>query len=372
MRSLSLRDILRRPRRATLNLLALAVGATAYVVLVAAADGALAQLDTTATVLGAELVVQRWGATSPWGSQLAPDQVGPLAGVRGVRSAVPVALGKTRFGGSRYFLVFGVDPESLPAPALGRVDGRLLEPGRGEAMAGALASRRFLIEIGESVEVSGQALRVEGVYRTGRSLLDSGLLIDLATAQRLFNLRDAVNVVLLDLDPSAELDDVGSAVVSSVQGVEAVPASSWVETYGQIAALEAFVRMVAAVALGIAMLGVSSVMHIDVAERTRELALLRAIGWTRWRVARVILGEGLWLSAAAGLLATPLSFLVLRLVDRFDPDTFHAAGFLPTAVPLATAAEGLAVTVVAGLLGCTPPLLRALRLEPAVSLREWF
>jgi ABC-type antimicrobial peptide transport system permease subunit len=41
-------------------------------------------------------------------------------------------------------------------------------------------------------------------------------------------------------------------------------------------------------------------------------------------------------------------------------------------VPVSTALEGFAVVVLAGLLGCVPPLVRALRLHPAVTLREWF
>ncbi len=372
MTSLPLRDLMRRPRRAALNLLALAVGSTSYMVLVAAAGGALAQLDAAATVLGGELVVQRWGATSPWGSQLRPEQVEPLAGIEGVRSAVPVALGKTRFGSSRYFLVFGVDPDGLPPPGLGLVEGRVPAPGRDEAVIGALASSRFLVEVGERVEAAGREFEVVGVYRTGRSLLDSGVVIDRAAVQSLFNLRDAVNVVLLDLEPTADLDAVGRAVVSRVEGVEAVRAESWVEAYGQLAVLKGFVRLVALIALGIAVLGVSSVMHIEVAERTRELAVLRAIGWRRWRVARLILGEGAWLSATAGTAAIPLANLVLYLLDRLDPETFHAAGLLATSVPFETAAEGFVVTVLAGLVGCVLPLLRALRLEPAVALREWF
>jgi ABC-type lipoprotein release transport system permease subunit len=372
VKSLSLRDLIRRPRRAGLNLLALTVGAVAYMVLIAAADGALAQLDAVASVLGGELVVQRWGATSPWGSQLRPEQVAPLAEIEGVRSATPVALGKTRFQSSRYFLVFGVDAETLPPPGLGQVVGRMLVPGQGEVMVGALASRRFLIDVGETVEVAGEQLRVVGVYRTGRSLLDSGAVTDLAAVQRLFNHRDTVNLVLLDLEPWADVDTVGREVVRRVEGVEAVRAESWVEAYGQLAALEGFVHLVAIIALGIAVLGVSSVMQIDVAERTRELSVLRAIGWSRWRVARLILGEGAWLAATAGLLAIPVSILVLRLIDGLDPKTFHAAGFLPRFVPVSTALEGFAVVVLAGLLGCVPPLVRALRLHPAVTLREWF
>lgn len=372
MKSLSLRDLLRRPRRASLNLLALTVGAVAYMVLVAAADGALAQLDAVASVLGAELVVQRWGTTSPWASQLRPDQVEPLSRIEGVRSAVSVALGKTRFESSRYFLVFGVDPERLPPGVLGSVRGRLLVPGHGEAMVGALASRRFLVDLGETVQAAGEPLRVVGVYRTGRSLLDSGAIADLAAVQRLFNHRDTVNLVLLDLAPSTDIDAVGREVVRRVPGVEAVRAESLVDAYGQLAALEGFVRLVALVALGIAVLGVSSVMQIDVAERTRELSVLRAIGWSRWRVARLILGEGAWLAATAALLAIPISTLAMRLVDGLDPTTFHAAGFLPRVIPVETALEAVAVVILAGLLGCVPPLVRALRLQPAVTLREWF
>jgi len=370
--SLLFKDLGRRRRRALLNLVGLVLGAAAYMVLVAAANGALAQLRQAASMLGAELVVQRTGSTSPWASMLRPEQVEPLSGIQGVRAVTPVALGKTRFLGAGYFLVFGFDPVSLGVSAFGSLEGRLPEPGASEAMIGALAAERFELAVGDRFAAGRSEFTVAAVYRTGRSLLDSGAVLDVATVQRLFNLDQAVNMALLQLDPDASATQIQTAVSAEDPGLEALPTSEWVDAYGQVALIQRFIRLVALVALGIAVLGVSNVLHIDVAERTRELAVLRAIGWSRWRVARVILAQGVALSLTAGVLAAPVATLILHLADTLDPTTFHAAGFLPTGVPWPTVLEGILVTLAAGLIGSLAPLIRALRLDPASALREWF
>ena len=62
--------------------------------------------------------------------------------------------------------------------------------------------------------------------------------------------------------------------------------------------LQAFAWSIAAIAIFIGGLGMMNAMVMSVLERTREIGTLRALGWSRWRVLWIILGESVTLSGA--------------------------------------------------------------------------
>lgn len=115
-------------------------------------------------------------------------------------------------------------------------------------------------------------------------------------------------------------------------------------------------------AAALAVLGLYGVVASTVATRTREIGVRVALGATSRGVLALVLRDGLRLAAAGivlGLLAALIVSQLLRSllfgVSASDPLTFGAAGILLLA---------------AALLACGVPAARALRVDPAVALRE--
>jgi len=117
----------------------------------------------------------------------------------------------------------------------------------------------------------------------------------------------------------------------------------------------------AVLAVGLAAIGIYGVISYSVTQRTQELGIRLALGAKRWQIFRLVLGQGMMLTAVgvvAGLLVS--SYLVKWLssqlfeVNRFDPATFAA-----TAIILALVAA----------VACYLPALRATRVDPLVALR---
>jgi putative ABC transport system permease protein len=365
------RSLLRRRRRTALTIAGVALGAATYMVLLAAGRGLLEQFRESAKILGAEVVVQQRDVTSAWSSLVSREATDHLAALPGVRRVSPIVLGKTRFLDAGYFLIFGATAGDTLLDRLVLVEGRPLSPHAesAEMLVGSWAARRFNLGAGHLVETRQLRFEVAGVYQSGRALLDSGAIIDIEVARRLFNSGDGANLVLLDVEPPAAAADVAHVVNRFKPEVEAHPTSEWVESYGQVAVIETFARFLAMIAVVIATLGVSNVLHITVSERTAELATLRAIGWSRWRVASLVLFEGATLSFLGGLAAVPLAAGVLLAVGSVDLGGYTTAGLIPVVLPVRAALEGMVVSLLAGTLGSLPPLARALRLQPAQALR---
>jgi ABC-type lipoprotein release transport system permease subunit len=362
------RNLQRRPRRTLLTLVGLSLGAASYMALVGAAQGFLRQYRELARFCGADIVVHQAGATSPWSSGLLPAQVTALVGVPGVKNVARLGLGKTQLFGSPYFLLFGVDPAEALAPRLQIVKGRGLRAGASDVLLGELAARRLALAPGGELELRRRRLLIAGVFRTGHPIMDAGAVLDLHLVQGLFNLGENVNLVFLELDDPAQRPQVLATLAARFHDLESRAWESWTLAFGQMGLVAAFARLLAILAVLIAALGVSNVMHMAVSERTQELAILRAIGWRRVRVAALVLREGAALSVLGGLCGTPLAAAVFWLLGSEYVVSVTTGGFIPLRLPLSAAVEGLAVTVLAGVLGTLPPLLRALRLRPAEAL----
>jgi ABC-type lipoprotein release transport system permease subunit len=365
---LVVRNLQRRPRRTLLTIAGLALGAGSYMVLVGTAHGFLFQFGELARFCGGDIVVHQVAAASPWSSNLVPAQVTALAGLPGVSRLSRLALGRARLFGSPYFLIFGADPTETLARRIPIVEGRPLQTGGENILVGEVAARKLKLAVGQSVQVRGRSFVIAGVYRTGFQVFDAGAVVDIPTFQTLFNLFEVVNLVFLELANPAQRGEVLAAIAARFPTLEANAWESWVFAYGQMTLVETMARLIALLAVLIAASGVANVMHIAVSERTQELAILRAIGWRRARVAALVLQEGAGLSLLGGLCGVPLAAAVFWLLDSKLVISLGTAGFIPFHLPLSAALEGVAVTMLAGILGTLPPLLRALRVRPAEAL----
>jgi len=149
----------------------------------------------------------------------------------------------------------------------------------------------------------------------------------------------------------------GEQVMYSVQTMEEVIAETLAERRVSMIVLGAF----AALALGLASMGIYGVISYLVGQRTHEIGIRMALGAKQVDVLRMVLGEGMkmvvvgvviGLLAAAGL--TRLMANLLFGVSATDPLTFGGVALILTVVALTA---------------CLVPARKALRVDPIVALR---
>jgi putative ABC transport system permease protein len=194
--------------------------------------------------------------------------------------------------------------------------------------------------------------------------LDNALEVDVPLAQNTTNF--ATLVVRATANPMVLMPSIQEAIAR----LDRAQAVSRVRTMEDIAS-EATARprfraqlvgIFAGFAVVLAVVGTFSVLTFMVQQRTREFSLRRALGATTVDVLRLVFGNGARIIIVGIGLGLALSAVLVRSlagllfgVAPLDPVTFVAA---PT---------GLAV---AALLACVAPAVRALRADPAVTLRE--
>lgn len=122
-------------------------------------------------------------------------------------------------------------------------------------------------------------------------------------------------------------------------------------------------------ALAVAFIGILSALLAVQTERSRELAILRAIGLTPGELKALVLLQTGFLGLCAGLLSLPLGFLTgLALVRVINLRSFGWS--MDLALPAGAFIEAVLLAVVSALLAGIYPAWRAARIPPAVALRE--
>ncbi|WP_405489163.1 ABC transporter permease [Streptomyces sp. NBC_00096] len=266
----------------------------------------------------------------------------------------------------------GADPAYRFTEGSGPADGRSIALDEASAAKGGH-------HVGDSVRVGtstgAESYRLSGVFRTDASKLSPGgsrVLFDNATAQRLYlqpgRYTDIEVTAAPDTDVTQLLTRVEAVIPkdsSAVTGarlaqIQANLASSGSDTMSQI--MVGF----AAVALFVATFLISNTFTMLVSRRTRELALMRAVGATRKQVRRILLTEsvlvGLIASVAGILAGTRVAALLQTLFSSADSPA--AALVLSPSTVIIALVVGTALPVIAAWV----PVRRAMAIPPVAAL----
>ncbi len=266
------------------------------------------------------------------------------------------------------------------------------EAGRG-ALVGTDVAARLGLEPGDALTVGYRGepypLRVTGVVTTG-GFEDEQVFVDLSVAQRVFGLPGKVERVLVSalVKPDDELarrakrnpealseedfvtwycspyiDAITYQIEEVVGGSQARPVRQVAEAEGGFLERMALtLALVTVAALAAASLAVSATVTTSVAERVGEIGLMKAIGAANPQIALQFMLEAAACGSMGGLLGYGLGSALARLIGlRVFQTAVSPDGIV---LPLAL---GLGVGI--GLLGSLPPVRRAMRVDPVITLR---
>jgi putative ABC transport system permease protein len=104
---------------------------------------------------------------------------------------------------------------------------------------------------------------------------------------------------------------------------------------------------------------------MSVIERTKELGILRAVGWRRSRVLRMILGESAAISLAGAIFGSVFSWVLVLILSAWPRTTL----LVPATISTAALIPGFAVAIIAGIAGSVYPAVHAASVPPIESLR---
>ncbi len=365
-----LKNLLRRKGRTILTVLSISIGVAAIVALGALADGVQAGYDSFLTGSKADLVLSQSDAMDV-SLSLIDETIGrELAVMPEVAALSPMIQSFVQTEDVPYFFVFGYPEDSF---VLGRfkiidgvgLDNRAAQRAQGKPLIlGASAAEVMEKQPGDTIRLTESVFRIVGIYETGKDLEDSGAVLPLSEAQELLGIQHKVSLIYVQLeDPglSARLEERVGRLWSDVD-ISSTESYADKQLMGNY--MQGFAWSIAGLSIVIGGIGMMNSQLMAVIERTREIGVLRSVGWSKRRVLRLILSESLLVGILGGLLGIVLGWLML--VGAADALSFFGASADNIRIGILMQA-GITVLVL-GFVGGAYPAWKASRLQPVEAL----
>jgi putative ABC transport system permease protein len=305
---------------------------------------------------------------------VARDAAGQPLVTQEVVGVIPIPLIST--GTDANVEVRGVSPNVLEIRKFVKVvQGRMFQSGLDELVVGRNASKTYEgLTVGNTINFGGGHWKVVGVFDAGGSSFDSEVWCD----SRILNevLKRPENIfqsATVHLTSAAAFDQFKDSITSDPQLNLEVERE--VDYYAkQSSAMTQLITilggLVAAVMAIGAVFGALNTMYSAVAERGREIATMRALGFSSWNVILSFLFEALLISFIAGILGC----LVVLPLNGMTTQTMNFSTFSSIAfafrITFNLLAMGVVFALAMGVLGGLLPAVRAALRPVAVSLRE--
>ncbi len=255
------------------------------------------------------------------------------------------------------------------------IEGRNFEPGKNELIVGRGAQSQLAgMDVGSVVKFGQTDWTIVGVFEAGRGLAESEIWCDAKILQNAYRRGNSYQVVRVKLEDKNGFDALKAAVAGDPKlnldieretdylAAQSEPLSKFIKMIGYPLAM--------LMALG-AIFGAVNTMYTSVANRTREIATLRALGFGSAPVAISTLVESLVLAIIGGIIGSVIVYLIF---NGYTVSTLNFSSFSQVVFDFAVTPDlllqGIIFATVIGFIGGFFPAIRAARLPVATALRE--
>src|SRR5574341_1653117 len=359
------KNLLRRKTRTLFTLFGIGIGVAAVVALGAMAEGFINSYSTVLTSSGADLILTQKDASDIIFSSVDESVGQEVATMPGVKQVAGVMLGLVTTSDLPYFFVFGVGPDEFALRHYKIVQGAETISGSHQMFLGKAAAKNAKRKVGDSFKIQDVSYKIAGLYETGEGIEEWGAVISLKDAQDEFRRPRQVSFYQIKVQKPELTDQLIKDLEKRYPKLTTSRSANFMEEQQETGIIRAFGWFIGMLAVMAGGLGMMNTMLMSVFERTREIGVLRAVGWRRRRVLFLILGEAFTLSVFGGILGNMLGFLMLEGITQIP----GVAAFLENAYSPNLFVQSMIIALFLGAVGGLYPAWRAASLQPVEAMR---
>jgi putative ABC transport system permease protein len=366
---LALRNLRRRPIRTGLSILGIGLAVGSALALISLSRSIKDSTRAGFDEMGDDLVVMQKGASDIFGGFIPEQTITRVAAVAGVVRASGELFMFAPSSDDRSVMTQGWSGTSYLWKTVPLREGRVPAPGErdvavlGDAAAAALGSK-----LDDEIQILGAPFRVIGIANY-TSIINRGLvLLALPDLQKISARPDQVTIIHVNIERGkapANLTQVKRAI-ETLGNLTASTANDVLDKDRNFAVLDAVSLAISIIAVVMGAIYVLNALVMATQERTREIGIFAAIGWSKARVMASIVIEGMLMCVFGCGLGLLLSFGA-ALAFPHIPAIGNLVSFAPSAALIAPV---LAAAFVLCVLGSLFPAWRAVRMLPAEALRR--
>ncbi len=327
--------------------------------------------------------------------KLTTEDVKTVEKISGVKEAPFMVMGNAKIeynDKSRYFIVSGMDcgdKEALGALiesfGLEINEGRFLEKGDDKKIViGSLYNENYLfgkdIRLRDTILLNDREYKVLGIAESvGNPSDDQNIYMTYSSFQELFNSRDRVDFILVQVNEGEDILEVADrvekklrkerGVTEKTQDFDISTPEELLESFGIILnIITIFLAGVAAISLFVGGIGIANTMYTSVLERTREIGIMKAIGAQNKDILIIFLIESGLLGLVGGGIGILLGYGTSKTIE-YIAVTSLKTNLLQAATPAYLIFICLAFGFLIGALSGTLPALHASKTNVVDALR---
>jgi putative ABC transport system permease protein len=357
-----LRNVIHRPIRTIVSVLAVAVEVTLVIVIVGLTSGMVQETAKRIEGVGADVMLQPPSASVflAFSGAPMPIKIGDrLRQLKYVQAVAPVLLQFNSAGGID--VLYGIDPESFRAVSGGFVflQGHDMT-GPDDVLVDDFAARSKNIAVDSTYRLLDHDFHVAGIVEHGKG---ARIFVPMQTLQDLSGARDKASIFFLKCTRDEHTAAVMDEMRAILPGYEIRPLKDFLSlmTSTSLPGLDAFVDGMIALAVVIGFLVIFLSMYTTVIERTRDIGVLKSMGASNAYIVRALLMEAALICGVGIVVGIAMSYLTRAF--------FLSA--LPTLSILITPdwiVRSALIAIVGGVLGASYPAWLASRKDVIEAL----
>ena len=360
-----LKNPFRRKNSAILAIVGIAIGIIVIVALGGITDGLVNTFEDTIHAGGADFQIsgKETGDSAYGTNTIDASWTDKIAKVEGVDSAYPIYVVMTSVGDDYMNILIGIDPAGTSLADISMKEGRIMEDGENEAILGEIYADDNDYKVGDEIKIDGEEFKVVGIYETGDSNMAGGVFTSISKVGELMDDEDSISNIYVKVKKGVDAQEVADRI-DAKYGDDITTVTSVMEM-SQMAdmlnMLQASTWAISLLAIIVGGLGIINTMLMSVFERTREIGVLKAVGWSNKRILGMIVGESLVITIVSAIIGSLIGFAACTVLGPqmgIDP-LFTPKIFI----------QAFAIAIAVGIIGGLYPAIKAVKLPPTEALR---
>ncbi|OLB30255.1 MAG: ABC transporter permease [Acidobacteria bacterium] len=352
-------SITARPLRSSLSVMAIAIQVILVLMIVGLTSGVVSEWGKRVEGVGADILVQPPNSSIffAFSSAVMPVSLGDqLAKVNSVDEVAPTLILTEP---KSLVLVYGIDYQRFNALSKGFLfrDGRPFE-GPDEVIADDVIAQTQHLHVGSQVTLLNHEFTVSGIVAHGKG---ARFFIPIETAQEIAGAEKRVSMFYVRSKGDTDATREQLAKLLPQYSIRSLAEYVSLMNSSNLPQLRPFTRTMVALGIVISFIVVLLNMHTMVMERTREIGILKALGFSRFAVVRMLLTETFILALFGTGLGIALTFLTQFILKETKPD-------LPVLITTPWILSAMALALVGATAGALYPAFRAAAYDPVVAL----